>query len=298
MLTWDLASLATKVIGLAGIAGVVGGTFSLYLASLLSPSVSQPVSRYLMLCASIGFFSTAIFFLVQVGAINQSGFAGIWDWLMFRILADSSLGYSTGLKLVAFALAAGCGFILVCYGNDSSKKLLKKGAYGLLIVAVIALDISFLLTGHVSNLGLLAHAILALHILAVFLWTGSLWPLHSFCQESDRDPLVLGMVMTRFGQIAIGIVAVLIASGLGILYLLLESWSEIFTTAYGRGILFKLLLVIGLLGLAAINKLRLVPNLAGTNGVSLLARSIKLEIVLAMFILIITSYVTLIIGLE
>lgn len=298
MLLWDLASLVTKVLSLIGIAGVVGGTFSLYLANLLTFFARKHVVKYILLSASVGFLATALFFLIQIGAINQSGFSGVFDLLMFRILVDSSLGYSTGLKLIAFALSAVCAFLFLRLGKNSGTVLFNTVLYGLLIIAIVGLDISFLLTGHVSNLGLLAHAAIGLHVLAVFLWIGSLWPLFSFCHDAARDPAVLEVVMTRFGKIALGIVAVLIATGLGFLSLLLESWSEFITTPYGRGILVKLLLVSALLGLAAINKTRLVPKLAGINGIAYLARSIKLEMILATIILITTSYVTLIIGLD
>ena len=102
--------------------------------------------------------------------------------------------------------------------------------------------------------------------------------------------------MQRFGELAIVFVAVLILSGLYLLLQLLESPIELISTPYGITLILKLAGVSALLFLGALNKMRLVPNLKNNIGVSNLKRSIQYEIYVAFVVLIITAYLTTLIG--
>jgi putative copper resistance protein D len=68
----------------------------------------------------------------------------------------------------------------------------------------------------------------------------------------------------------------------------------VLTSAYGQALLTKILLVAGLLGLAARNRFRIVPALrAGDLTAALrLRRSIDLEVMLALAILVVSSLLT------
>lgn len=293
---WDLASVAAKVFGLFGIAAVVGGIFSLYLARRLANAATEKVRIYMLAGSAVGFTATAVFFLLQVGAINQRGLGGMLDWQLGQILAQSSLGYSTAIRLGAFLLTAFVVLLNITYqaGHKSDPRL--RASQFLFFLALCSLAYSFLLTGHVTSLGIAAHIAIMLHVIAVFLWIGTLWPLHAFCSLASKDTEALQSVMVGFGKLAMVIVAVLISAGLFLLYSLLESWRDIYETPYGRGILLKLAAVSALLLLGAFNKFRLVPKMIDRNGPKLLARSIKIEMALAGFIFAITSYLTIIVG--
>jgi putative copper resistance protein D len=77
---------------------------------------------------------------------------------------------------------------------------------------------------------------------------------------------------------------------------LFHSLSELFTTAYGQALLVKLTLVLVIFVIAALNKLKLTPSLHNEGGVLALRNSIRIESVVALFILIITSYFSTIVG--
>ena len=293
---WDIASVAAKVLGLACIAAVVGGSFSLFLARGLDNTAAEKVRAYMLAGSAVGFVATAVFFLLQIGAINQQGLVGMLDWQMGQILAQSSLGYSTGIRLGAFLLTACAILLLTPRSSGQGSEYRLRASQLLFTIILFALASTFLLTGHVTSLGNAAHIAIVLHVTAVFLWIGSLWPLHAFCSAGSQETAALESVMIEFGKLAIGIVLVLVAAGLFFLNSLLESWRDIYETPYGRGMLLKLTGVSGLLLLGALNKFRLVPRLGNPAGKHLLARSIKLEMALASAILTITSYLTIVVG--
>ncbi|MBL4573489.1 MAG: CopD family protein [Gammaproteobacteria bacterium] len=295
---WEVASVVGKVLSLAGVAGVVGGMFSLYLSRHLGSSTREAVSNYLLASAVIGIAATVAFFCLQVGAINQSGIGGILDWPMAQILAQSSLGYSTGLRLLGFVMAAIAVLILRQHLTEVNSKHHRAFAYTLTILAFLALAASFTMTGHVTSLSWTAHIAIALHVFAVFLWIGSLWPLLHFCGLQGQYRTAVQGAMEEFGKFAIGLIAVLVSAGIFFLWQLLESWREIYTTDYGRGMLIKLSGVSVLLLLGATNKFRLVPNLRQPDGMLPLARSIRIEMGVVLLVLLITSYLTIIIGIE
>lgn len=279
-----------------GIATVVGGIFSLYLARRLERAATEQIKIYMLAGSALGFAAAAVFFLIQIGAINQQGLGGMLDWQMGQVLAQSSLGYGTVTRLGAFLLTACAVQMFVTFRGESKRGIGLRVSQLLFTFALAALASSFLLTGHVTSLGMAAHLAIALHGITVFLWIGALWPLYSFCTSVSIDTDALQSVMVEFGNFAAGIVPILIFCGLFFLYSLLESWHEIYTTPYGRGMLVKLAAVSVPLFLGAIYKLRLVPALKAPFGHSLLARSIKIEMALASLILATTSYLTVVIG--
>jgi putative copper resistance protein D len=136
--------------------------------------------------------------------------------------------------------------------------------------------------------------VLAVHILAVLLWIGSLWPMREICSASDQD--TLSLIMTRYGRIAVFIVVVVLLSGFWMILQLLNEPHEIITTSYGRVLSLKLLGVAGLLAIAARHKFILVPDLNKTNGATRLQRSIDIEVIIALLVVLCTAVVTTAIG--
>jgi len=106
----------------------------------------------------------------------------------------------------------------------------------------------------------------------------------------------LQRTMKKFGNNAIGIVLLLIVAGILMLLELFHSIEEIFTTAYGLALVIKLLFVIGIFAIAAINKFKLTPAVHEEGGALALRRSIVLESVVAFAILAVTSYFSTIVG--
>lgn len=80
------------------------------------------------------------------------------------------------------------------------------------------------------------------------------------------------------------------------LWELIASLQEFFSSAYGIALLLKFVLVLAILGVAAINRLVLVPRLIGEANADKLRHSIRQEMGLAIVILMTTSYLSTLIG--
>ncbi len=287
---WELASVAGKWLGLLATAGVVGGSFGVALARSQRFSEQPELRRYLRLSAVLGLLVVPVYFLLQVGAVNQSGVAGMFDPLMGRILLQSGLGQVLGVRMLAFALVA---LWLLCpvpvaisYRRQAERIVCAS--------ATLLLAGSFVLTGHISTLTLVARGVLALHVLMVFLWIGALYPLLQLSRT--RDIQQVQTLMQRFGVLALGIVALLLVSGMWLATQVLQAPTDLATTAYGRTLLLKLVGVSGLLLIAAGNKLVLVPKLATTGSAATLQTYIRIEIGVALLVLAVTSWLTTITG--
>jgi putative copper export protein len=111
-------------------------------------------------------------------------------------------------------------------------------------------------------------------------------------------PRRIASVAARFGTAAAAVVAALILAGLAVLGVLLNSASELWASGYGRTLCVKLALVACLLACAAFNKLRLTPRLMAGHAAAVrtLRASIRIELVLASLILIVTAVLTTLTG--
>jgi mono/diheme cytochrome c family protein len=129
----------------------------------------------------------------------------------------------------------------------------------------------------------------ALHALAAGIWIGGLWPLAFALRRLDIGASV--RVTLRFSRAAIGAVALLVAAGLMLSIIQLESVQALWETRYGLILLGKLAAVLLLLALAAVNKLRLTPALEARSHRAAVAlrRSIGAEFALVVFVLFATA---------
>ena len=100
---------------------------------------------------------------------------------------------------------------------------------------------------------------LFLHGIAIAYWVGALAPLAT---RARRQPDLLPPVLRRFSAVAVPVVGLLVLSGLVLAVIQLESIHALIDTNYGIILLVKLVLVLLLLGLAALNRFWLTPALA------------------------------------
>ena len=59
--------------------------------------------RYIISACGLGILAAIVFFLLQVGAINQSGLAGMFDPTYIYFFAGNSIGTGIGYKLAGFS---------------------------------------------------------------------------------------------------------------------------------------------------------------------------------------------------
>ncbi|MDO9319416.1 MAG: CopD family protein [Gammaproteobacteria bacterium] len=284
---WELAIVLAKVLSYAGLASLTGGFLIFWLGS---DRTARHLLNFLLSASIVGALAVVLFFLLQVGVVNRNGIAGMFDSFMAGLVLQSPIGYGSGLKLAGFLVAAVALWLarptlLSAQGAVKFPAALRIGAP----LAIALFAASFAVLGHVASLGVLARVAIAVHIGVMGLWIGALYPLYTLCQ---REPAAaLTPLLHTFGQIGWVLTGSLLVAGTYLLTQLLAAPFDLISTPYGFLLLGKLLLVICLLGLAALNKFRLVPTLA-TVGTGALQRSIRGELVLALLILLLTACLT------
>jgi putative copper export protein/mono/diheme cytochrome c family protein len=120
----------------------------------------------------------------------------------------------------------------------------------------------------VEPLGLVAVSADAVHLVAAGFWLGALFPLALLLRAASREagadarPYAV-LAVRRFSSVALTAMLLIAASGLW------NSWVEVggvpalVGTRYGRLLLVKIALLVGVLGIAVANRHRLLPALSG-----------------------------------
>ena len=162
--------------------------------------------------------------------------------------------------------------------------------------------------GHASTQdpeGLLVPANL-LHVVAMSLWAGGLVALLAVLpaatrrlEPPDRSRL-LPRPSSRFSALALAAVLTIVVTGLIQAYVYVRSVDNLLHTAFGRAVLIKMVLLLGLIALGAYNRRRSVPRLqavaaegasTGQTGV-LLRRALRAEVGLIVVVLGVTAALT------
>lgn len=284
----DITNLITwlaRVLTYLATAGVVGGYF-IWQLTRLHATVLSWLRRYITVCAALGIAAVLLTFSTQLLMFSGQGLAGFYDWELYTILLSGKPGLSWGLALAGFS--SGILAMLFCWKSNAGSLLMLLGISTILL--------SFTFTGHLVGSPWYGKFGLLLHLLAISLWLGSLLPLWHLTRIAKTE--LLASVMTNFGKLAMVFVGVLLVMGVVMLQMLLGDLRLLWLTAYGQTLLIKLTLVTLLLGLGAINKLLLVPQLAKPNAIKRLRAVIGIEMLIGMFVLGITAWATVVVGLD
>ena len=276
---WVVAAILAKATGYGLALLAMGGpgflaVFTREVGALRLDRLVRAVTAGAALCLLL---VLALRFGIRSARISGMGAAGMTDPIMLGIVWDSPLGSA--------AVWRGAGAALVLLVVVRSRPALVPAGLGALLIAM-----SYGQVGH--SLGeprWLLGTLLVLHLLAVAFWVAALVPLRVVAARLEGAAL-----LHRFGVVATGVVALLAAVGVGLAWLLSGSPAALLGTAYGWALLAKVATVGILLGLAARNKLRLVPALArgDPGGGEALRRSIAWEIAAVAAILLATAILT------
>jgi putative copper export protein len=296
--SWELAGLLCQLSLYLAAAALAGTALNIAFYNDGSRATLNGLLGYGLLAAVLGFHAALLNYLVQVGMLSGSGVAGMFDLDMASLLIDTPQGERTFWRLLACMLA----LVGLAVGLSRVHKLgqppslqLRSFLVAAPSLAIVLLAFSFRSAGHVSILSPLAQTAIVMHVLAFAAWIGSLLPLHWLTRRVGNEQL--HWLMHRFGDHARVTLVALVASGVLLLWELLQSPVELWRTAYGQLLSVKLLLVVGLMGLAAKNRFTLVPQLIGSPEIATrLARSIRLEMLLALLILVATAYLSTLVG--
>ena len=157
---------------------------------------------------------------------------------------------------------------------------------GCSLAAMAAVGLSLAWSGHASAAApqWLTRPAVFLHAVGVAYWIGALIPLLFAIRQAPAQALP---VVRRFSTGALMAVAMLTLAGLVLAVIQVGAPANLTGTDYGRVLIAKTLLVVTLLGLAALNRMRLTPALVspGGSGSTWLVRSVAVEIVLSVAIL-------------
>ncbi|MFV0332979.1 MAG: CopD family protein [Tropicimonas sp.] len=266
------AALVTALFRFLLSLALVGAVGAAVFCALVSRAAPEPWLRRFGRSAAIATLPLAVLFLgfhgLDLTALAPADLLTPAPW---QAAGGSPVAHTAALSALA-AIAAG-----LALSGQRRTSLPALIAWGLAALSYAA-------SGHVAIApprGLSTAAVIV-HAAAMIYWTGALVPLLT----SLGGPQA-AIRLQRFSTIAIPMVLALILSGAVMTGVQAGSPEALIASGYGQVLGTKLALVAGLLMLAALNRLRLTPALAGgrPGAGAAMARSIRAEIVLAVLIL-------------
>ena len=153
------------------------------------------------------------------------------------------------------------------------------------VVALAGVGIALAASGHASAASpeIITRPAVFVHGVGIAFWAGSLVPLGALLLRGGPET---GAVLRRYGVAILPVFIALAVAGTALSVIQLDHLNALWTTAYGKVFSVKVMLVVGLLALAALNRFRLTPAYArGAEGAGRgFARSIAVEVVLVLAI--------------
>ena len=274
---WALAAILAKSLGYGAALLAIGGPLFVVAFRTAPDDALRLVRNIAVLAALISVAILAVQFGIRSARISGMGLAGATDLMMLGFVWDSPLGTA--------AIWRCAGLILVL-------AILIEGAVGIgaSLIGVLLIAASFTQIGHaLGNPRWILASLLTVHLLVAAFWIAALAPLWRIVEHRGG-----AILLHRFGKIASITVTVLVIVGVAFAWMMVGSITALFTTAYGWGLLGKITCVSGLMSLAAYNKWRLVPALEMGDAMAVprLKRSIRMEVVATILILIATATLT------
>lgn len=191
-----------------------------------------------------GSLSEALVPATFLSVVNETSFGRIWVWRL-----------ALGLFLMLWCLAR------LFWPS-------KRGADVVALTGAAVLLATIAGTGHTQTYEgtsrLLHMASDGVHLLAAGTWLGGLVALALLVTPSLRSsPLEAHRILARFSGIGIAAVGALVVTGLVNSWFLVGNIGGLFGTPYGQLLCIKLGAFMGMVGLAGLNRYRLVPALTG-----------------------------------
>jgi putative copper resistance protein D len=276
--TW--ISILVKTMAYAATLVAAGSVLVLLGLRELTEDASGAVRRMAVIGALAAAVLSVLRVPVRASFLMGGSIDGAIDPMMLGIVAESPLGESVLVRLLGLAL------ILTIL-------LPVRGARWAALAGALVTCASFALRGHaLGEPRFLLGALVTVHIAGLAFWLGAFAPLARATRKETTENS--GALAHEFGTKAIWVVAALVAAGAVTLVLLGSATLEALSEPYGQAFLIKMALFASVLGLAALNKLRLTPDLkaAVPGAAQRLRRSIAVESALVLAILATTAALT------
>lgn len=264
------ALVATRFLHYAALIVAVGAALSLRGLSSSDPRGHVPLNwgrRVLLASAGVTLLTSLL--LLGATAANLAGdFRGAWDVEMLTtILDETDFGAVWAARMSAAVLLAGIAWLAL----TRVRRALFEVAAAILALGLIA---SLALTGHPAATsgaeGWVHRLADAGHLIAAALWLGALPPLLFLLRlaraEDEGSAALAAKRLTAFHTVGLASVLVLAATGLVNSWFLVDSPANLLTTPYGLLLTTKLIMFGLMVGLAANNRLALVPALTSAVG--------------------------------
>ncbi|HEY2465483.1 MAG TPA: CopD family protein [Steroidobacteraceae bacterium] len=282
---WDVAAVLAKAVAYAATFGAAGAVFfGVYCGTLLRDSQRSLIRRLIGILVGVAAAASILRILLLAGSMSGE-LAGMFDSAFARMILGAGEGRASGVRMLAL------GLILFAL----SKKPVFRGPA---LLGAIAAATSFAWVGHIH--GMAANAtpslLLCLHLLCAAFWLGALPPLLIIATGGNGPQIAAAAA--RFGKLALRVVALQLAAGASLLFMLIGNAAQFWASDYGRMMALKLLAVAALLGLAAWNKLVLTPRLlrGDARAAVKFRRSLLAEIGVGSLILLTTAAFTTLTG--
>jgi putative copper resistance protein D len=281
---FEISVLMSKWVIYLSVAAVIGGTLMQYLIKA-QPNLRFSVAKYIGLGAVFGLIAVSVNYFAQVGSFAETGLMGMFDAQMHAFLWPTQVGDTVFWRLIGFGsmLLASCRML-------SKNNNIRPLSVAISIISSLLIAITFTFIGHSAELGLIAQGLILIHVLVVASWIGAFYPLWKICNIDDNR--VIKDVMDKFGRLGSVIVILVLLSGMGMVWMLFDSPTELLSSDYGIAVTIKLSLVGIILLIAAWHKFILVPNLTiftAPLANRKLQKSIGLEALIAVLILVTTA---------
>lgn len=240
--------------------------FVTYLSALLAAGVAfflaflhdQRADRWKLVpvvrvAAIIGLFGVVATIIVQAALLTGEGISAATDGSVLRSVLTDRLGWSCAVLLI--------GLAAVHLSTDTNKLIV---AQVLAFYGGLAVTISFALYGHgteAPNRWLVLGSGVV-HVTAAAVWLGGLVGLFLVLRRRAPHPVrSTAAIVGRFSNAAAVSVVFLAVAGLAMAWVEVGSLSGLWDTTYGRLVLVKVAITLGVVAMAAYNRFRLIPEI-------------------------------------
>ncbi|HEY1460187.1 MAG TPA: copper homeostasis membrane protein CopD [Casimicrobiaceae bacterium] len=255
-------------------------------------------ARIAWISVTIAVLSGAAWLVVLAAEIGSRSLGEIFsDDIVWRVLTRTRFGTVWSARFVTAALLAG-GLIALARADHAVRRRLLAIIASLAVLLVGSLGWAGHASGTPALAGRVHVAADALHLVAASAWIGGLVPLALLLVASRRiaDPAVTMIARdatSRFSILGMIVVGTILVTGMVNTYMLAGSVAALTTTHYGHLLLLKIGLFLAMVGVAAFNRLRLVPRLSSAHAVNDASRQLQrnslIEATMGLLILVIVG---------
>jgi putative copper resistance protein D len=227
--------------------------------------IARRLARLAWASLAVAVLTGAASLVVQAASMGERTLSDLWsDDLVATVLLDTDFGH---VWLVRFALVVLLAFAIRPPYFGAPAPLWRQGVALILAAAFVA---ALAFAGHAAAgdgvEGLVHQAADVLHLIAAAAWVGALVPLAIVLGAAKDDGVPSALAIAReatlrFSTLGIASVGTVLASGIVNTFELTGSWAALFGTGYGRLLLVKIALFLAMLAIAAVNRMRLTPQL-------------------------------------